>query len=243
MSDIFEATAKKYRSSPAAVMLFIAAATMFIIGANHFVEDTVSSKIGLETLQAAYNLKVQIFQWSYWTMSLAPQVASIVFFYMYLSDTSRKNFLALSFVSQAVDFFADSWYRSNGNLFNDEMVFAVSSVLTFAYFSIGSEVFVTVSVGLMLKLAAPAIQTWKVAFTNIAKAKNMAFNPDGGGKGNENRHEGGGKNGGGGEKKSAFWREINPELRAKLEQGNEPGNGQYHAVSRENRGKSDNFRR
>jgi hypothetical protein len=239
MSDIFEATAKKYRNSPAAVMLFIAAATMFFIGANHFVEDTVSSKFGLETLQAAYNLKVQIFDWSYWTMSLAPQVASIVFFYMYLSDTSRKNFLALSFASQAVDFFADSWYRSNGNLFNDGMVFAVSSVLTFAYFSIGSEVFVTISVGLMLKLAAPAIQTWKVAFANIAKANNMAFNPDGGG-GDR------GKGGGDSERKHIPFPASLPRGQSPAQMGGQKpngGTGPLSPVSRENRGKSDNFRR
>jgi hypothetical protein len=178
MSDIFESTAKKYRGSPAVVILFVLALAMFLIGINHFIEDTVSSKLGLETLQSSYDLNVQIFQWSYWTMSLAPQIATMVFFYMYLSDTTKWSFLVLSGASQLMDFFADTWYRSNGQFFQNIEVFSISALLTFIYFTIGSEFFVTVGGGLLLKLAAPALQSWNIAIENIKKAQSMSYSPD-----------------------------------------------------------------
>jgi hypothetical protein len=170
MSDIYQSVYNKYKGSPSAVMLFVGAFIMFVIGINHFVEDTNSSKLGLESLERAYNLNVQIFEWSYWTMSIAPQIASIVFAYMWLSDTSKKGygFLALGF--QAMDFFADSWYRSNGNLFEDRGVTIISGILTFVYFSIGSEFFMTVGGGLLLKLSAPALATWKQTWSALKSA-------------------------------------------------------------------------
>lgn len=160
------------------VVLFLLSVTMFAIGVNHFAEDTYSSKIGLESLQTAYQLNIQIFSWSYWTMSLAPQVASMVFFYMFLSDTSKKWSLVICLGAQVMDFFADSWYRSDGRLFDNTGVFIISGLLTFVYYSIGSEFFVTVGGGLILKLFAPALHTWKVAMENIEKASKGDYRPE-----------------------------------------------------------------
>jgi hypothetical protein len=188
MTDMYQSVVDKYKGSPSVVMLFLLSVAMLVIGINHFVEDTYSSYYGLKNLEAAYGLNVQIFDWSYWTMSLAPQIASMVFFYMYLSNTSVKWTLGLSFASQAMDFFADSWYRSNGHLFGGFEVFSISAVLTFIYFSIGSEFFVTVGGGLVLKLFAPALATWKAAMDNIRKARRGEYG-GGGSRSSEPRPE------------------------------------------------------
>lgn len=178
MSDIFQNAADKYKGSPAVVILFVLSVVMFLIGANHFVEDTYSSKLGLEQLQNAYSLQIQIFDWSYWTMSLAPQIASMVFFYLFLSNTSKKTYFLLALGSQLMDFFADSWYRSNGNLFDNLGVFVISALLTFVYYSVGSEFFLSVGLGLILKLFAPALQTWNVAMKNIKDAGKGGLSPN-----------------------------------------------------------------
>jgi len=169
MSDFYQNVVSKYKGSPASVVLFVLALAMFAIGVNHFVEDTYSSYYGLLNLEARYSLNVQIFKWSYATMSLAPQVASIVFFYLYLADRGKK-WLGLSFLSQCMDFFADAWYRGNGLLLEDSGVFFISSALTFIYFSVGSEMFVTVGGGLLLKMIAPALAAWKAEMKNISLA-------------------------------------------------------------------------
>jgi hypothetical protein len=177
MSDLYESALGKYRGSPSMIILFVLALAMFVLGANHFIEDTYSSKYGLENLEQVYRLNIQIFDWTYWTMSLAPQVASMVFAYLYLSDTRKKWALGVSLSSQFMDFFADSWYRSNGQLFDSSGILIVSALLTFVYFSIGSEFFLTVGGGLIIKLFAPALHTWRVAVKNVKDAAKAEYRP------------------------------------------------------------------
>lgn len=169
MSDIYQNVVNKYKGSSAIVVLFILSVVMLVIGANHFVEDTHSSYYGLQSLEQKYALNVQIFSWTYWTMSLAPQIASMVFFYMYLADTSKKWALYICLGSQFMDFFADTWYRSNGQFFDGLGVAGISSLLTFIYFSIGSEFFVSVGAGLIIKIAAPALSILSQSIDGVLK--------------------------------------------------------------------------
>lgn len=187
MSDIYQSVANKYKGSPSAVVLFILAFIMFVLGINHFVEDTYSSYYGLKALESAYGLRVQIFDWTYWTMSLAPQIASMVFFYMYLSDTTQRKFLYLTLGAQAMDFFADSWYRSGGNLFGGVEVFSIASLLTFIYFSVGSEFFLSVGGGILMKLSAPALATWKITLMNLQAANRGQYSGERGDNNNNNK--------------------------------------------------------
>lgn len=232
MGDIYQSTLNKYKGSPSAVILFIAAFLMFVIGMNHFIEDTNSSKLGLEGIERAYQLNVQIFQWSYWTMSLAPQIASIVFMYMYLSDTSKKGYLGLSAGFQIIDFMADSWYRSNGNLFHNAGATVISGILTFIYFSVGSEFFIATGGGLLLKLTAPALATWKQAWRDISAASNGRYGGGGSGGGGGGKPEQGKQNNqhqgrGGGQDRRAQLESMyhGPDRRKQ-------GGGEQHRVNR-----------
>lgn len=179
MSDFYQNAVNKFKGSPTSVIMFIAALVMFLIGVNHFIEDTYSSYFGLLNLEARYQLNVQIFDWSYWTMSLAPQIASIVFFYLYLANGGGK-WLALAAAAQLMDFFADAWYRGNGSLLANGEVFFISSALTFIYFSVGSEMFISVGGGLILKMLAPALSAWKIEMKNIGLASTGQYSGGGG---------------------------------------------------------------
>lgn len=176
MADMYSNVANKYRNSPAVVFLFFASLAMLGIGIWLFSEDTYSSKLGLEQL-TTLGINVQIFTNTYWVMSVAPQIASIIFFYIYLSDTSRKWALYLSLICQAADFFADAWYRSDQKLFSDPKATAISIIITGAYFSIGSEVFISVGFGLVLNLFAPALQIIRSTYNDIRMAYNRQYRP------------------------------------------------------------------
>lgn len=176
MADMYSNVASKYRNSPAVVFLFIASLAMLGIGIWLFSEDTYSSKLGLEQL-TTFGINVQIFEFTYWVMSVAPQIASIVFFYIYLSDTSKKWALAASIVCQGADFFADAWYRSDQKLFSDPKATAISIIITGAYFSIGSEVFISVGFGLVLNLFAPALQIIRSTYNDVRMAYNRQYRP------------------------------------------------------------------
>jgi len=173
MSDIFDVVAAKYKNSPSAIVLFIASLAMLIIGINHFAEDTYSSYLGLKAVEESFSMNVQIFDWTYWTMSVAPQIASVVFFYVYLANTDKRWALWVSITTQAVDFLADVWYRSNGIVFSDTKVTVVSFLLTFSYFTLGSEAFISFGAGLCLKLFVPAMYSWKYFKKEVKRVRSM----------------------------------------------------------------------
>lgn len=173
MTDMFENVASKFRNSPSALVLFIAAFAMLAVGINHFVEDVYSSYAGLIAIEQHFNMNVQVFDWTYWTMSIAPQLASIVYFYIYLANTDKKWALWVSVLSQSVDFLSDLWYRSNGSAFTNWGATGASALVTFAFFTMGSEVFITVGSGLCLKLAAPALHAWRYYRKEVEKVKSF----------------------------------------------------------------------
>jgi hypothetical protein len=209
MSDIFENVANKYRNTPSALVLFIAAICMLIIGSNHFAEDTYSSYAGLKSIEEHFHLQIQVFNWTYWTMSIAPQIAGVVFFYMYLANTDKKWALAVSVGSQFVDFLSDLWFRSNGAAFTNWNVTVVSAILTFAFFTVGSEMFVTFGAGLSIKLAPHALHSWKYYRHEIQRVKAQFKN---GYQPQENRNSDRRENSGNDKNSSRF----SPELMEKL---------------------------
>lgn len=155
MPDTFDSVRNRWKDSPSIIVIYVLAWAMFIIGVNHFIEDTWSSYLGLKDLEEFFQMNVQIFDWTYWTMSIAPQVAGMVFFYIYLADTKKKWALWSSAGSQAIDLAADVWYRSNGQAFSNAGATIGALLLTFIFFTIGCEVFLTIGAGLILKLSKP----------------------------------------------------------------------------------------
>lgn len=171
MSDIFESVAVKYKNSPSAPVLFVVSFVMFVVGCVHFTEDVFSSYKGLISLEQHFQMQIQIFDITYWTMSISAQVASVVYFYIYLADTTKKWASWVAFFCQLIDFLADLWYRSNGAAFTKPDVTIASAAITLAFFTLGSEVFMTMGAGLCLKLAAPALHAWKYYRYQIEKVK------------------------------------------------------------------------
>lgn len=156
--NIYDRVLNRYKNNPVVILLFLASLTMLIIGCWLFVEDTWSSKLALEDIQTHVGIRVQIFDLTYWVMSLAPQIASIIFTYMFMSSDKEYKWLGFAFLAQGFDFMADMWYRGNGAaLFDSWQVFFGSALMTFLYFSVGSEFFITIGFGLVVKLFTPAM--------------------------------------------------------------------------------------
>lgn len=162
-TNIFTEVAHKIKNNKIVILFFLASVAMLASGINHFIEDTISSLYGIQELEATFGVIPATYQITYWTMSLAPQLAQVVFAYLYMVD-GRKNKWALwmTIAALVVDFVADAWYRSNQQLLERPGVFIVASVLTLVYFTIGSEVFITVGGGLTLELLGPALHQFAV---------------------------------------------------------------------------------
>ncbi len=167
---------EEWAEGPFIFWVFIAACFTWGIGANHFMEDTYSSFLGIQEVEIIYDLIPATWALTYWTMSLAPQFGQIIFTYLYLSDT-RQNSWAL-WVSGGLfvmDFVADLYHRSHGNVNLDTRT-AFAAGFTLVYFTFGSEVFITVSTGIILTTFPKAVIAFKKMWhdINIAISK---YNP------------------------------------------------------------------
>lgn len=143
------------------LVLFIFAASfmMFAIGINNFIEDTLSSRFGLEQLQMRFGVVPVTLDYSWWAMSIAPQIASIVFFYLYFIDEKKSwinrifnGNLTIALIAQAIDIYSDSWYRSGQQLFQDASATTIAFALTLIFFTFGSELFIAYGFRLVTSL-------------------------------------------------------------------------------------------
>lgn len=179
MSNLFQSLSKNIRGSSFVVWITILAFLATFIGLVHFVEDTYSSFVGLNQLESAFGLKPANYAITYFTMSIAPQVGQIIFGYMWLMDRKKNWWAGLVAVGFfGVDFVADLQYRSNGLLFpvdgsttmdHIEAV-SLSAFLTFGYFTVGSELFITAGAGLILELFNDAVDQAANIYVSLRKA-------------------------------------------------------------------------
>lgn len=156
MTDIFQVISNKVRQSKFSILIFIFAAIMFFIGLNHFYEDYLAGLHGIHTLEDMYDLRFVVKDFTYTTMALSPQIAQIVFGFAFLLDVKKnKHYLAIAGVFFLMDFVPDVWYRSNGDPLESFIKFIVVSFMTFSFFTIGSELFITVGGGMLLEMFKP----------------------------------------------------------------------------------------
>ena len=165
-SSIFDSIKSYVSGSPLAGWVLILAILTLIIGINGFIEDTYSSYTGVQMIETTFGVRPASWEFTYWAMSLFFQVVTVLAFFTYLSDRD-KNWIALwiSMSAQAVDFIADVWYRSNGTFSMVNTV--VSTVMTFVFFTIGSEVALTFGFGLTSKLFVEGSLQLSITLRNV----------------------------------------------------------------------------
>lgn len=175
MNNIFHymRTNKLFSESYLAIIVFVSSLLMLIIGINHFIEDTYSSYMGVQMLEQELGLVPATWAFTYMTMSLAPQIAQIVFTYMFLSDTKKFRWAIWAAVAfLIVDFAADVWYRGDARIFHDWKIFISTFLITLVYFTLGSEIFMSAGFGLTLSMLKPFIEQSKEVMKDISEAVN-----------------------------------------------------------------------
>jgi len=193
MSNIFRNATRPLYDSPLILAIFITAVLAFIIGIVHLVEDTISSYYGYQELVESFGIVPVSFAATWVTLSLAPQIGTIISGYMYLSDTTRKKWLFAIVFFFTVDFASDLWHRSdNGKIitdFLDAMRFGFSgsgesvefipaftamlfaSMFTFFAYTVGAEFFIVVGVGIIGESYVKAAEQYGRLIAGVTKAK------------------------------------------------------------------------
>jgi len=189
MTNIFQWANKKLQGSTFIIWIFMVVVMLLMASINFVVEDASSSREGITLLEQVFGVRPVNHDITYWTISITPQLVQIVFMYLFLLEP-RKNWWALVVVGLffSLDFVADLQQRSNGMLFNEATGFTVNSTVTVAamftilFYTIGSELFMTVTMGLILELLPATITQTAVL---IGKTKDKLAEARGMMRGNE----------------------------------------------------------
>jgi len=193
MSNIFRNATRPLYDSPLILAIFVTAVIALIIGMVHLVEDTISSYYGYQELVKAFGIVPVSFQLTWVTLSLAPQVGTIISGYMYLSDTTNKKWLLAMVFFFSIDFISDLWHRSaDGEIiynFVDALSFAMTgagtpvdfapaltaliaaSMFTFFAYTVGAEFFVVVGVGIIGESYEKAAEQYGATVAGVINAR------------------------------------------------------------------------
>lgn len=150
-----------------AAWVFWLSVVLLLIGANNFWEDTYSSYIGVQEIEKTFQVKAVSWWLTYLGMSLSFQIITVLAGVTYMSDTKKywyAGWIALG--AQGIDFIADVWYRANG-VWNGWASVSVSFVLTFIFFTIGSEFAITVGLGLVARMFVEGMAQTGILVRNI----------------------------------------------------------------------------
>lgn len=170
MSNVFAGAASRIRGSTVVVPVYFAFIALLIIGVGLWIEDYNTSYAGY----AAFPTR-KVGEYVTWLVAALPQVGQIAFFYLYMNDTQKRWSFFTAVLLFIVDIGTDVWYKMDGQV----GLLPLAVVESFAIYTIGSEVAVTASFGMLLEL-----------FPDVWKATSEFFDRAMGAIEGENNHSG-----------------------------------------------------
>lgn len=158
MSNSFQDLRDYFKSNPAVVAVALLGLSALIVGINHFAEDQISSYWGVQWLAEAWGLRPFSYPLTAFTMSVFPSIGQSLCIYLGIVDIRRYWWVVpLGIGFFVMDTAPDVWYRSNELLFNSWQQTLGSLYITLVYFTIGSEGFMSVGLGVFMATAGPAL--------------------------------------------------------------------------------------
>lgn len=149
MGNVFDKAASKLRGKAVVlpVIVFIISA---IIGSALMYEDYTTSYYGYMAIPTH-----KVNDWVIPLVALLPQVGQIAFAYVFATDTSRRWALWITALLWFVDVFTDVYFKSSGL----GIVWVGGAIVeTIAIYSIGSEILLVTSIGMLVKLVPDLYQ-------------------------------------------------------------------------------------
>lgn len=146
---ILNAAADKIKHSPFIIPITLVFIVMFIDSVGLSIEDYSTSYWGYKSFPTA---KVNI-AWISILVGLLPQLIQIGLAYVWLEDTDKNRWaLGIAGIAHLVDLTTDVWYKINiGNVLHYEYI-PLALLESWAIYTLGSELMLTVSFGMILKL-------------------------------------------------------------------------------------------
>jgi hypothetical protein len=112
MTNVFRRVNDSIADSPLIILVIMASIFGIATGAALYGEDFMSSYYGVQGIQNHYTVKPASYPIIYVAISGAPQIASIIFGYMWIADTTKTWAKYVFLGAEAFDFVSDLWYRA-----------------------------------------------------------------------------------------------------------------------------------
>jgi len=129
------------------IPLYLVFVVMFIISCALMVEDYTTSRLGYALLPTQ-----KANEWVIPLVALLPQVGQVGFGYVFATDTNKRWSLIIAVMLWVTDVFTDVFFKAYGGT---AAIYGVATAESIIIYSLGSEVMMATSVG-MLILLTPA---------------------------------------------------------------------------------------
>jgi hypothetical protein len=169
MTDsVFDSVRDWANNSPMIIIVNLAALAFLVTGMHFFVEDAYSNYRWAIEIQNTLGIRVGSWASTYRLMAVFPQLAQTIFLYTYMSDRQKNKWAAWAAGGMfLVDYIPDVWWRGNNQLgltTSGLLALLSTNLITFGYYTIGSEIAVSFGFGTF-------VNTWALA---IAKTKEVS---------------------------------------------------------------------
>lgn len=180
MQNVWRSIEKGITGGPYVLWVMFIALCGLVLGIWFFVEDYESSRQGIQLLEVVFALTSVNYPATYGFMSIAPQIGQVLFFALFTINIKKNWWAAIVALAWfCLDFASDVQDRSNGHFIelttsgvqaiNWDARTIVSAVETFFFFTIGSELFLTASVALLITLFPASVGEYVKMRNNIKK--------------------------------------------------------------------------
>lgn len=161
MSNFFHQAVSRLRNSPFIVPIYLALLIGFIISIGIIIEDYSTSLLGYSMIPTQ-----RANEWIVPLVAALPQVAQVIFLYVFLRDTSSYIYLIVAVLIHLVDAGTDIYFKSYGGTQH----IAVAIVETEIIYTLGSEVLFTMTLGLLLESVGDFVTQLKAARKRLGSA-------------------------------------------------------------------------
>ena len=149
MGNLFKEASKGILSSTFVIPITLVFVIMFITAAGISYEDYSTTFEGYKLVPTA-----KVNEWAITLVALLPQIGQIGFAYVFASDSKKGWAALLVIILHVVDVYTDVRFKANGQ---DLGVYLIAWVESEVVYTIGSEIALAVSIGMLFQLLPTAL--------------------------------------------------------------------------------------
>lgn len=170
MANVFKSLAQGLTRSPFIIVITLTFGALFIIALGLSIEDYMTTLMGYRLLPTA-----KANDWVVPLVALLPQVGQIAFTFAFAYDTRKRWAILIAFSLHFFDVMTDVYFKAHGQPL---WVYGVALVESEVLYTLGSELALTFSLGMLIELSPHAIEQGSLILQRITNALGLHDSDD-----------------------------------------------------------------